>query len=73
MLRNSKKFKRLLNNEYFVDIMSKNVSWAKYIETEHCIGFITLKHIKLCCFLGRKISKKKKPKIVNLILDFRKT
>ena len=73
MLRNSKKFKKFFNNENVVDIMSKSVSWAKYIETEQCIGYISLKNVTLCCFLGRKIyMKQKKTKIVDLILDFRK-
>ena len=58
MLRNSKKFKKFFNNENVVDIMSKSVSWAKYIETEQCIGYITLKNVTLCCFLGRKICMK---------------
>ena len=34
-LRDFNKSKTFFNNEYFVDIMSKNVSWAKCIETEH--------------------------------------
>ena len=51
MLRNSKKFKKFFNNENVVDNMSKSVSWAKYIETEQCIGYITLKNVTLGCFL----------------------
>ena len=60
MLKNSNKFKKFFNNENVVDIMSKSVSWAKYTETEQCIGYIILKNVTLCCFLGRKICMKRK-------------
>ena len=57
-MKNSKKFKKFFNNENVVDIMSKSVSLAKYIETEQWIGYITLKNFTLGCFLGRKICMK---------------
>ena len=38
-LPSPQQYKKFFNNENVVDIMSKIVSWAKYVETEHGIGY----------------------------------